>query len=82
MKCYACGKENHTINYLGRNICAECWRLVHIAEKKIENMVKVTYKAGNYYIQKPILQNKLPFYLTAGTGIAIIILMLIERTVN
>lgn len=82
MKCYACGKEDHTINYLGRNICAECWRLVHIVESKIEKIGKVTYRSGNYYITKPIWNSTFPYKLTKWIGIAIIILMLIERTVN
>lgn len=45
-------------------------------------MSKVTYKSGNYYITKPIWNSNLPNNLTKWIGIAIIILMLIERTVN
>lgn len=42
----------------------------------------ITHKSGNYYITKPVWNSKIPFYITAGTGIAIIILMMFERTVN
>lgn len=45
-------------------------------------MSKVTYKLGNYYITKPIWNSKLPYNLTKWIGIAIIIWLLIERTVN
>jgi hypothetical protein len=45
-------------------------------------MQKLTYKSGNYYITKPIWNSTFPYKLTKWIGIAIIILMLIERTVN
>ena len=90
MKCYACGKENHTINYLGRNICGECWHLLHVAERTIDKQAQrenefkeiISHKSGNYISSRPVWNSKIPFYITAGTGIAIIILMWIERTVN
>ena len=78
MKCYMCGKEHPTINYLGRNICGKCLHLLHITEDK----AKVIYTSGRYTFVKPIWNSKLPYNLTKWIGIAIIILMLIERTVN
>jgi hypothetical protein len=42
----------------------------------------VTHKVGDYYSTKKEWKSKIPFYITASAGIAIIILMFIERTVN
>lgn len=80
--CNACGKESPTIPYMDNDLCGECIYYCHLAERTIRTEDKVTHKSGNYYITKPVWDSKIPFYITACTGIAIIILMLIERTVN
>lgn len=85
MACDPCGKNRPTINYLGHKVCPECMELLYVSERKIKRLEaeeKILHTVGNYTTIKPVWKSKIPYYITVCTGIAVIIFMVIERTVN